>query len=341
MEEINTIRNLINGLKGYISNTNKKDIRDLLDKIESSISKKTLGNCVRADMGADIATQSDAENALEDTILNTEQDCAAPTTIHTHVQEQMPSWANVVSNDDNITQSTLLITPIERMDSRKSLSILKLAVDPAESKVKITDITLSAGGKILLKAAYSDIKIIKATLNSKLPDTFKTEVLQKRNPFLILFNVPNTADAKEICKRQCAINHLSNDSITYKFSIPSKRKANIKSVVVETIPAVHRHLMSQTAWLDGFDKYPVDNFLPIKRCSNCQKFGHNAGKCYDDPRCGKCAGHHETKSCNNTSIRCANCISKKNMYDFHQSNSLHCNVYQQVREHIISLTNYG
>ena len=45
-----------------------------------------------------------------------------------------------------------------------------------------------------------------------------------------------------------------------------------------------------------------------KRCYRCQKFGHLAWACKEQPRCGHCAGEHERQNCiPGTTARCVDC----------------------------------
>ena len=49
--------------------------------------------------------------------------------------------------------------------------------------------------------------------------------------------------------------------------------------------------------------YMPERFIPqfqIMQCYNCCEYGHRAANCKRKPRCGKCAGNHNTKECNNT-----------------------------------------
>ena len=55
----------------------------------------------------------------------------------------------------------------------------------------------------------------------------------------------------------------------------------------------------------------------IKQCFKCQKFGHSASDCKEEPRCLRCAGKHTVKSCNESKeqAKCANsCGSHATVY---------------------------
>jgi len=56
--------------------------------------------------------------------------------------------------------------------------------------------------------------------------------------------------------------------------------------------------------------YQPKRFVPqfqIIQCFNCYEYGHRAANCKRKPRCGKCAGKHNTKECNSTTVQCALC----------------------------------
>jgi hypothetical protein len=56
--------------------------------------------------------------------------------------------------------------------------------------------------------------------------------------------------------------------------------------------------------------YQPERFISqfqIMQCYNCYEYSHRAANCKRKPRCGKCAGNHNTKECNNTTVQCAHC----------------------------------
>ena len=56
--------------------------------------------------------------------------------------------------------------------------------------------------------------------------------------------------------------------------------------------------------------YQPERFVPqfqIMQCFNCCEYGHRAANCKRKSRCGKCAGNHNTKECNNTIVQCVHC----------------------------------
>ena len=54
----------------------------------------------------------------------------------------------------------------------------------------------------------------------------------------------------------------------------------------------------------------------MKRCNNCQQFGHFAKDCssLDDPKCAKCGESHRTDSCSSENRSCVNRV-RNNLSD--------------------------
>ena len=45
----------------------------------------------------------------------------------------------------------------------------------------------------------------------------------------------------------------------------------------------------------------------LRRCNNCQAYGHLDPECRATHRCGKCAGYHSTASCKSKTVKCSSC----------------------------------
>ena len=65
----------------------------------------------------------------------------------------------------------------------------------------------------------------------------------------------------------------------------------------------------------------------VKRCNNCQKFGHYMKDCPtpDATVCGKCASNdHSTRDCVSVEIECINCVRNGMDDKSHHTNSFKC-----------------
>ena len=59
----------------------------------------------------------------------------------------------------------------------------------------------------------------------------------------------------------------------------------------------------------------------VKRCNNCQHFGHYMKDCPSPETtvCGKCSGNHNTRDCESDIIKCINCVREKRENDNHHT----------------------
>lgn len=76
----------------------------------------------------------------------------------------------------------------------------------------------------------------------------------------------------------------------------------------------------------------------VPQCSNCQQYGHTKSYCKKKSVCIKCAGHHESKSCERKNwadeVKCALCNGN------HPANYKGCSIYKQIySQHYPSLRN--
>ena len=77
----------------------------------------------------------------------------------------------------------------------------------------------------------------------------------------------------------------------------------------------------------GLKSCKVYDRYNIKRCYNCQKFGHYAKECptKDVPTCGKCSEEgHNTRDCEEQEDKCINCIRVNSTENQHASSSQLC-----------------
>ena len=76
----------------------------------------------------------------------------------------------------------------------------------------------------------------------------------------------------------------------------------------------------------GFTKCKVYDRYHVKRCYNCQLFGHYAKDCpnQNEHVCGKCDGAHLTNDCNSDNPKCANCVREKIMENNHHAFDINC-----------------
>lgn len=87
-----------------------------------------------------------------------------------------------------------------------------------------------------------------------------------------------------------------------------------------------------------FDRYRVVNYISIMRCYRCQKYGHLANNCSEEPNCVKCAAtDHVQKDCKSETECCSNCYFNDSGGECsHRADSNSCPVFQEYRNSLMA-----
>ena len=76
----------------------------------------------------------------------------------------------------------------------------------------------------------------------------------------------------------------------------------------------------------GLSTCKVYDQFHVKRCYNCQQFGHYKRDCPTPQShvCGKCSENHATNTCTSNSSKCINCVKEKITGNNHHTSSIKC-----------------
>ena len=87
-------------------------------------------------------------------------------------------------------------------------------------------------------------------------------------------------------------------------------------------------------WTIGFEKCKVYDRYYIKRCYNCQQFGHYAKDCPtpEEKVCGKCNGNHLTNDCSDDQPKCTNCVKRNIEDNKHHAFDLKCPTLRKLQD---------
>ena len=117
---------------------------------------------------------------------------------------------------------------------------------------------------------------------------------------------------------------------------PLKNNPDLFQVFASVSPTLreglHLHRNKVTLGLTSckiYDRYHV------KRCNNCQRFGHYMNECPtpDVRTCGKCcSNHHSTRDCTSTESVCINCVRESRECTTHHTSDYKCPVFRKQQE---------
>ena len=127
----------------------------------------------------------------------------------------------------------------------------------------------------------------------------------------------------------------------------SKNK-KLKHVTLKCSPRIRKVIKDNNDQLYFESQvYRVYDSYHVVICHHCQKMGHMASKCPDkndgkSPICGKCAGTHETRKCNEIEKKCVNCVRRGITVDIdHGTYDKNCPVYQMEKTRVQNNTDNG
>ena len=157
-------------------------------------------------------------------------------------------------------------------------------------------------------------------LKKSAPD-HKIDSLSKKTPTINIIGIPpsiSKEDLKnELLLQNPVLEKLHTSPLTGddgKFVIINiselKSNANVGRATVGVSNRIREFLEKQNDRLFlGNGTCKIYDSFHVKRCYNCQKFGHISDKCTHPIRCGHCSGTHQTKDCNakDGPTCCANC----------------------------------
>ncbi|CAI6370333.1 unnamed protein product [Macrosiphum euphorbiae] len=106
--------------------------------------------------------------------------------------------------------------------------------------------------------------------------------------------------------------------------------------VVEVAPETLPKVEGKSAYL-GMTKCKIKFFDSVTQCFNCQGFGHTAQKCREEqPRCRKCSGRHDSRSCTAQTVKGPNCRSGN-----HNAASANCPARTAAIRRLTRQTDFG
>ncbi|GFX80693.1 uncharacterized protein TNCV_499601 [Trichonephila clavipes] len=151
------------------------------------------------------------------------------------------------------------------------------------------------------------------TVNKEKSPELKASVPKKRNPAIIIKNVPNEVKNEDLLKviteqnPEIVVDDESIRQCRVRFTL--KTFQHTRHVVIETHPTVRKSILRQTRLKIIWSACDVDDFLIINRCFNCLGYNHRADECNNALACFHCSGEHKGQDCpNRDAAACTNCI---------------------------------
>lgn len=110
-------------------------------------------------------------------------------------------------------------------------------------------------------------------------------------------------------------------------------KSGTRNWIMDVDKVTSEILLEKKRICIDFERYRVVRYVPVVRCFKCQAYGHMSRQCSGAQVCAKCAGDHDLKNCDSSTIRCGNCYSKDQAADCsHMTTSRDCPVFLDYKK---------
>lgn len=198
------------------------------------------------------------------------------------------------------SNQTILIYPNNK--ETKLEKVLEEKLGKKNSKFKSIKKIRNRGLAITMNSE-EDLEEMKIKLEEEETSNICIKVPFKRNPKLIIYNVPEDIVEEDIQKE--LLTDEEGSTAIYKFKLRGKNGNT--HMVFEVSPNINRKIKKSRSVAVGWTVLTAREFHSIRRCFNCQCFGHISVDCPNKSYCGKCSEGHKTESCKSRYLNCANC----------------------------------
>ncbi|XP_023212068.1 uncharacterized protein LOC111614927 [Centruroides sculpturatus] len=280
---------------------------------------------------------------------------------------QSQNTKDINKNKEIENSSAVLIYPINEEEEMTTnmdtiLRKIKEEIQPKQLKIKVKGIKpVKGNGQCITVGSKEEGERLKTAIEGieELENKIKCKISGKRQPRVILLNIPNCISDNEIIKTMIKQNDIWNntdeskveENIRLTSSLKSKKDEDkYRHVVLTVTPAIRNSLLKSKTIAISWSIIRVDDFIPIQRCFQCCGFGHWARDCKEQQKCSHCMKRHRYNECNlkHTIPSCTNCkkLNKelppdKKHSTNHNAFSKDCPTLQKLKAQIIKRIDYG
>lgn len=244
-----------------------------------------------------------------------------------------------VQKENNV----IFITSENESSGKKIQEEFTKLINPRTNKLKINKMRTTPRSLIVETATKEDLE--KITNNTQVRRQFKCELPKKRNPLVIIYDVPTRFQDEEL---KDMIYKQNFDSMTIeefdtafklRFKTGPKGKAT-SHVVAEVKPDLRKKILSNRIYVE-FSCLSVKDYLVVPKCLKCLDLGHVSKHCSKtNTACAHCGESHEKKDCTKLEEPRV-CIPCKSRNKKCAKDKKDCPTHKLLMERLIQKTDYG
>ena len=151
-------------------------------------------------------------------------------------------------------------------------NLLKTKMDPINMKIGIRTLKSLKNGQVLIEEdSKEELEILNSQIHDKCGSQLEINIQKRRNPRLIIYNVPEaltTQNAEGIIMAQNPNLNLQEGDIQTIYTFKTRRKT--KNLVIEVLPHTRRQMLHnklKTEWMVCY----VEDYVSVNRCFRCSR----------------------------------------------------------------------
>jgi polyhydroxyalkanoate synthesis regulator phasin len=249
------------------------------------------------------------------------------------VEERTPQYSLPQEVAGKVEEDQVLIIDTKDDNGAKTYCDILRANKEEFKGDKIRDIIIPKSNRLLIKMKNrTELENVLVKINDidNLKDKAVTRINKLRKYRMICFGLNKETTEEEFKLVVEGLPELVNREIDIIRSFVDRRGAT--NIIFDTDSQTNQILLKLGRVAIDFNRCRFDNFIPVKRCFRCQKFGHISPNCSEPEVCGGCGGAHDTRGCNVATPHCVNCERETE----HRSDSKTCPAFVQYRSSLFN-----
>lgn len=251
-----------------------------------------------------------------------------------------------VSNSVSSTEITVILEPKNGSINQQHFEdCINKALDPRELKLNLNSYRVTKKGNLLLTSKRKrDIDVIKEKIQTDqaLSEIVNVREPQKRDPKVILYNIPSEIEGEELSEFIEDQNDIDLKDAKVCFHI---KRGEFNHWILQVKPELFQKLREYKALYVGRSRIKWAEFVSVLQCYQCGRFGHMRKDCMYPDSCSNC-GVKDTPSHECKTRRCVNCHYSNqnfgtNYFTFHSCWDRNCSAKQYEIQMIKQKINYG
>ena len=220
-------------------------------------------------------------------------------------------------------KSSLVIKHKNKDISSPALNLNVVKEIAVKNNIPVSNIGVSQKGDTFIHCPSAEARDkLQPLISADLPDREVTSIKDK-SPHITIVDIIQTGTEDltkenillQICSQNIKISALVKSGNEFKILFIRKNSKTNKYTAVARVSCDIRNAIksNRNQIYIGISSCRVYDRFYVKRCNNCQKFGHFKDGCPNQTVCGHCSGHHQSENCSLvdtadiSKLTCTNC----------------------------------